>query len=287
MPRRLDRVNELLRREIGNVVQKDYEWHGKLVTISEVDVTQDLKEGKVWTSVLGGDAQPVIDKLNRDHGSIQSKVMKRVVLKSTPVLRFHHDSSASRGVDMVNLLDEVEKAHPDVFNILLQVLEDGRLTDGHGRTVDFRNTVVVMTSNLGSNLIQEMAGDENYARIKRAVMDVVGRHFRPEFINRVDELVVFHPLQREQIAMLKACGFSNRQIGAHYFKFSLGIVAAGVVPTPSGNRHPSIAPYETFATADRQIALACGYSDQSAFSRQFKQAVGISPLAYRRRLTND
>jgi len=109
MSRRLDRVNELLRREIGNVVQKDYEWHGKLVTISEVDVTQDLKEGKVWTSVLGGDAQPVIDKLNRDHGSIQSKVMKRVVLKSTPVLSFHHDSSASRGVDMVNLLDEVEK----------------------------------------------------------------------------------------------------------------------------------------------------------------------------------
>lgn len=109
MSRRLDRVNELLRREIGNVVQKDYEWHGKLVTISEVDVTQDLKEAKVWTSVLGGDSQPVIDKLNRDHGSIQSKVMKRVVLKSTPVLRFHHDSSASRGVDMVNLLDEVEK----------------------------------------------------------------------------------------------------------------------------------------------------------------------------------
>ena len=102
----------------------------------------------------------------------------------------------------VILLDEVEKAHPDVFNILLQVLEDGRLTDGHGRTVDFRNTVVVMTSNLGSNLIQEMAGDENYARIKRQVMDVVGRHFRPEFINRVDELVVFHPLQREQIASI-------------------------------------------------------------------------------------
>jgi ribosome-binding factor A len=89
MSRRLDRVNELLRREIGNVIQKDYEWHGKLVTVSEVEVTQDLKEGKVWTSVLGGDAGPVIDKLNREHGSIQSKVMKRVVLKSTPVLRFH------------------------------------------------------------------------------------------------------------------------------------------------------------------------------------------------------
>ncbi|RPJ35829.1 MAG: 30S ribosome-binding factor RbfA [Verrucomicrobiaceae bacterium] len=109
MSRRLDRVNELLRREIGNVIQKDYEWHGKLVTVSEVEVTQDLKEGKVWTSVLGGDAAPVIEKLNREHGSIQSKVMKRVVLKSTPVLRFYHDASAVRGVGLVNLLDEVEK----------------------------------------------------------------------------------------------------------------------------------------------------------------------------------
>jgi ATP-dependent Clp protease ATP-binding subunit ClpB len=97
------------------------------------------------------------------------------------------------------LLDEVEKAHPDVFNILLQVLEDGRLTDGHGRTVDFRNTVVVMTSNLGSDLIQEMAGEEHYEAMKSAVMEVVGRHFRPEFINRIDETVVFHPLAREQI----------------------------------------------------------------------------------------
>jgi ribosome-binding factor A len=109
MSRRLDRVNELLRREIGNVIQKDYEWHGKLVTVAEVEITQDLKEGKVWTSVLGGDAGPVIDKLNRDHGSIQGKVMKRVVLKSTPVLRFHHDSSAIRGVGIVNLLEEVDK----------------------------------------------------------------------------------------------------------------------------------------------------------------------------------
>ncbi len=99
----------------------------------------------------------------------------------------------------VILLDEVEKAHPDVFNVLLQVLDDGRLTDGHGRTVDFRNTVIVMTSNLGSNLIQEMAGEENYDAMKSAVMDVVGTHFRPEFINRVDDLVVFHPLGREHI----------------------------------------------------------------------------------------
>jgi ATP-dependent Clp protease ATP-binding subunit ClpB len=97
------------------------------------------------------------------------------------------------------LLDEVEKAHPDVFNILLQVLEDGRLTDGQGRTVDFRNTVIVMTSNLGSDLIQELAGDENYDAMKAAVMNVVGTHFRPEFINRIDESVVFHPLLKEQI----------------------------------------------------------------------------------------
>jgi len=101
----------------------------------------------------------------------------------------------------VILLDEVEKAHPDVFNILLQVLDDGRLTDGHGRTVDFRNTVVVMTSNLGSDRIQRMAG-EDYDAMKAAVMEVVGEHFRPEFINRVDELVVFHPLNEAQIRQI-------------------------------------------------------------------------------------
>jgi ATP-dependent Clp protease ATP-binding subunit ClpB len=99
----------------------------------------------------------------------------------------------------VILLDEVEKAHPDVFNVLLQVLDDGRLTDGQGRTVDFRNTVIVMTSNLGSQLIQEMAGEENYSQMKSAVMEVVSQHFRPEFLNRVDDIVVFHPLDREQI----------------------------------------------------------------------------------------
>ncbi len=99
----------------------------------------------------------------------------------------------------VILLDEVEKAHPDVFNVLLQVLDDGRLTDGQGRTVDFRNTVIVMTSNLGSQVIQELAGEDNYAAMKAAVMEIVGAHFRPEFINRIDEAVVFHPLGREQI----------------------------------------------------------------------------------------
>jgi ATP-dependent Clp protease ATP-binding subunit ClpB len=100
----------------------------------------------------------------------------------------------------VLLLDEVEKAHPDVFNILLQVLEDGRLTDGQGRTVDFRNTVIVMTSNMGSDIIQRMGGDDNdYELMKNAVMEVVGNHFRPELINRIDEVVVFHALGQEQM----------------------------------------------------------------------------------------
>ncbi len=99
----------------------------------------------------------------------------------------------------VVLLDEVEKAHPDVFNVLLQVLDDGRLTDGQGRTVDFRNTVIVMTSNLGSQRIQELAGAANYERMKAEVMEIVGQHFRPEFINRVDDVVVFHPLEAEHI----------------------------------------------------------------------------------------
>jgi ATP-dependent Clp protease ATP-binding subunit ClpB len=99
----------------------------------------------------------------------------------------------------VILLDEVEKAHPDVFNILLQVLDDGRLTDGQGRTVDFRNTVVIMTSNLGSARIQETFNTANYQEMKQEVMEVVSKHFRPEFLNRIDESVVFHPLGREHI----------------------------------------------------------------------------------------
>ncbi|MFJ5298420.1 ATP-dependent chaperone ClpB [Pseudomonas sp. SLFW] len=106
----------------------------------------------------------------------------------------------------VILLDEVEKAHPDVFNILLQVLEDGRLTDSHGRTVDFRNTVIVMTSNLGSARIQELVGDREAQRA--AVMDAISTHFRPEFINRVDEVVIFEPLGHDQIA-----GITDIQLG--------------------------------------------------------------------------
>jgi ATP-dependent Clp protease ATP-binding subunit ClpB len=99
----------------------------------------------------------------------------------------------------VILLDEIEKAHPDVFNVLLQVLDDGRMTDGQGRTVDFKNTVIVMTSNLGSQMIQQMSGDD-YADIKLAVMAEVKTTFRPEFVNRIDEIVVFHSLAETQIA---------------------------------------------------------------------------------------
>ena len=99
----------------------------------------------------------------------------------------------------VILLDEIEKAHPDIFNVLLQVLDDGRLTDGQGRTVDFRNAVIVMTSNLGSQRIQELSGEANYAQMKAEVLEILGQHFRPEFINRVDDIVVFHPLSREDI----------------------------------------------------------------------------------------
>lgn len=109
MSLRLTRVNELLKREIGGVIQRDYEWHGALVTVSGVEVTQDLKEARVWVSVLAGNPVAIVEKLNHDHGAIQGKVMKRVVLKSTPVLDFRHDASAERGVDMVNLLEEVDK----------------------------------------------------------------------------------------------------------------------------------------------------------------------------------
>jgi len=127
----------------------------------------------------------------------------------------------------VILLDEVEKAHPDVFNVLLQVLDDGRLTDGQGRTVDFRNTVIIMTSNLGSDLIQTMAGEERYEDMKHAVMDVVGQHFRPEFINRVDDIVVFHPLGREQIRAITEIqvGYLRQRLMDHDMNLELTEVA--------------------------------------------------------------
>ena len=113
----------------------------------------------------------------------------------------------------VILLDEIEKAHPDVFNILLQVLDDGRLTDGQGRTVDFRNTVIIMTSNLGSSMIQEESGKNDYESIKSKLLDILEQHFKPEFLNRVDETVVFHPLTHEHIkaiAKIQLQTLSNR-----------------------------------------------------------------------------
>jgi ATP-dependent Clp protease ATP-binding subunit ClpB len=127
----------------------------------------------------------------------------------------------------VLLLDEIEKAHPDVFNVLLQVLDDGRLTDGQGRTVDFRNTVIVMTSNLGSQVIQEMAGEENYAAMKVAVMEIVGHQFRPEFINRVDEVVVFHPLGREQIRAIAdiQLGFLRKRLAERDMQMEVSAAA--------------------------------------------------------------
>jgi len=138
----------------------------------------------------------------------------------------------------VILLDEVEKAHPDVFNVLLQVLDDGRLTDGQGRTVDFRNTVIIMTSNLGSSLIQDMAGEENYDKMKAAVMDVVGTHFRPEFINRIDEVVVFHPLDQAEIRKIADIQLNNlrkrlaaRELGLQISDAALDLIAqAGFDP---------------------------------------------------------
>jgi ribosome-binding factor A len=109
MSLRIDRVNELLKREIGSVIQRDYEWGGALVTVSQVETTQDIKEARVWISILGGHPDRVMEKLNHEHGAIQRKVFKRVVLKSTPILSFRQDVSAVRGVSIVNLLEEVDK----------------------------------------------------------------------------------------------------------------------------------------------------------------------------------
>jgi ribosome-binding factor A len=109
MSQRLQRVDELLKREISTVVQRDFEWSGHLVSVNGVEVTKDLKEAKVWVGVLGGESEPVLARLNRKHGFIQSKVMQRVKLRNTPVLSFRLDDSAERGVEIVNLLDEVDK----------------------------------------------------------------------------------------------------------------------------------------------------------------------------------
>jgi len=123
----------------------------------------------------------------------------------------------------VVLLDEVEKAHSDIFNVLLQVLDDGRLTDGQGRTVDFKNTVIVMTSNLGSDVIQLLSGEDNYEVMKSAVMDVVAMNFRPEFINRIDESVVFHPLDKTELLGIASVQLAllQRRLADHDLSLSI------------------------------------------------------------------
>ena len=138
----------------------------------------------------------------------------------------------------VILLDEIEKAHPDVFNVLLQVLDDGRLTDGQGRTVDFRNTVVVMTSNLGSQVIQELAGEENYDAMKKAVLEIVGQHFRPEFINRIDDIVVFHPLGREHIRRIVEIqpGYLRRRLADRDIRIEIDEAASDLLGAPASTR---------------------------------------------------
>ena len=122
---------------------------------------------------------------------------------------------------------EVEKAHQDVFNVLLQVLDDGRLTDGQGRTVDFRNTVIIMTSNLGSHAIQQFSGEKNYSAMKTAVMEAVEEHFRPEFINRIDDIVVFHSLGTAQIRSIVdiQLGFLRKRLQERNMDLSLNDAA--------------------------------------------------------------
>ncbi len=130
------------------------------------------------------------------------------------------------------MLDEIEKAHSDVFNILLQVLDDGRLTDGQGRTVDFRNTVIIMTSNLGSDLIMESAGIEHYEELKQKITNVISDYFRPEFLNRIDETVIFHSLEKDHvksIASIQLKQLTNRLkdngLLFDYTEASLSIIA--------------------------------------------------------------
>ena len=144
----------------------------------------------------------------------------------------HLTEAVRRKPYSVILLDEVEKAHPDVFNVLLQVLDDGRMTDGQGRTVDFKNTVVVMTSNLGSQMIQQMAGDD-YQVIKLAVMAEVKNYFRPEFVNRIDEVVVFHALDEKNIASIARIqlGYLEKRLASLDMKLEVSDKALAQVAT--------------------------------------------------------
>ena len=150
----------------------------------------------------------------------------------------HLTEAVRRKPYCVILLDEVEKAHPDVFNVLLQVLDDGRMTDGQGRTVDFKNTVIVMTSNLGSQMIQQMAGDD-YQVIKLAVMGEVKTHFRPEFVNRIDEIVVFHALDEANIKSIAKIqlGILGKRLAGMEIKLEVARQRAGArSPTPASIR---------------------------------------------------
>jgi ATPases with chaperone activity, ATP-binding subunit len=137
----------------------------------------------------------------------------------------------------VILLDEVEKAHPDVFNVLLQVLDDGRMTDGQGRTVDFKNTVIVMTSNLGSQMIQQMSGDD-YQVIKLAVMGEVKTHFRPEFINRIDEVVVFHALDEKNIKSIARIQLQNLEARLAQLEMKLTVSDAALAELAAAGFDP-------------------------------------------------
>ena len=137
----------------------------------------------------------------------------------------------------VILLDEVEKAHPDVFNVLLQVLDDGRMTDGQGRTVDFKNTVIVMTSNLGSQMIQQMSGSD-YAVIKLAVMAEVKTSFRPEFVNRIDEIVVFHALSEKHIEAIAQIQLKNLEARLAKLEIKLDVTSAALAQVAKAGFDP-------------------------------------------------
>ena len=177
-----------------------FPYHDCLVNLLDTPGHEDFSEDTYRTLTAVDCCLMVIDAAKGVEDRTR-KLMEVTRLRDTPILTFMN--KLDRDIrDPMELLDEVEKAHPDVFNILLQVLDDGRLTDGQGRTVDFRNTVVIMTSNLGSDLIQERFGELDYAHMKELVLGVVSHNFRPEFINRIDEVVVFHPLGEQHIASI-------------------------------------------------------------------------------------
>jgi ATP-dependent Clp protease ATP-binding subunit ClpB len=151
----------------------------------------------------------------------------------------HLTEAVRRKPYSVILLDEVEKAHPDVFNVLLQVLDDGRMTDGHGRTVDFKNTVVVMTSNLGSHKIQQLTDDgADPGVVKIAVMAEVKASFRPEFVNRIDEIVVFHPLSEKQIADIARIQLAQLRQRLAKLDIALDVDAAALAAVASAGFDP-------------------------------------------------